>query len=159
VEEEEEKRYYVAPEIVEKLLDPSTFLEQIELYLRGYVVKKEPDGSLKLKKAGPPLLNPEGIQEIMKLMRMRLGEVYRHSDLDMEYIREETFFFNCNLAELLSIKGTDWKLKREFYQELIDYLVSSFEAILRMSLGARTLMNIFGIPMKKEEKPKFWIFG
>jgi hypothetical protein len=134
-------------------------LEQIELYLKGYILRRGPDGNLKPKKEGTALLNNEGIQEVMKLMRTRLGEVYRHSDLDMSFIREEIFFFNCNLAELLSIKGPEWGLKREFYQELIDFLVSAFESVLRMSLYARTLTNIFGLKPSEEKKPRFWIFG
>lgn len=122
-------------------------------------MRRGPDGNLKPKKEGSTLLSDEGIQEIMKLMRTRLGEIYRHSDLDMSFIRDEIFFFNCNLAELLSIKGSEWKLKREFYQELIDYLTSAFESVLRMSLYARTLTNIFGLRPTEEKKPRFWIFG
>lgn len=144
--------------MIEKLLDPQALLEQVEAYLRGEILVKDKDGNMKRLKKGKPLLNEKGIQEILKIMRMRLGEIYRISNLDMVFIREETYLFNLNIASILASKAESFDLDRAFYQELVDYLTSSFECIVRMSLNANTIKILVGIPTE-EKKVKPWMFG
>lgn len=89
---------------------------------------------------------------------MRLGEIYRITNLDMVFIREETYLFNLNIASILASKAEDFNLEKAFYQELIDYLASSFECIARMSLNANTVRILVGFPME-EKKVKPWMIG
>lgn len=134
-EEERAKGIIITPNILSKILDVQPFLEQIEYYLKGYVLRREGNQLVMKKPPGAkPRLSEEGIQEILKIMRMRLGEIYRLPNLDNNFVRWEVYFFNINIAELLARKAKDWNLDGEYYQETVDYLTSAFEAVLRMQL-------------------------
>lgn len=133
---EERPKIIITPDVFAKFIDPNPFLEQIEAYLRGEVLIRVADGFEK-KKIGRPRLSEEGIQEILKIMRMRLSEIYRMPELDSNFIRWETYFFNLNIAEILAKNARAWEMDGSYYQETCDFLVSAFEVVLRMQLLRR----------------------
>lgn len=151
-------------EFLQMLFNIDDLLERIEVFLRGEMLYKKEDGTYERKKIGEKLLNEQGIQEIMQIMRKRLDNViYSASNLDMDYIRMEVWFFNLNLAELAARRAKEWNLKKEHYQELIDHLVSSYESILRKALGALYLKVMFGVGIaeeqaKEKERKRFLFF-
>lgn len=135
----------ITPDILARFVDPNPFLEQVEAYLRGQILIRKADG-YERRQIGKPRMSEEGIQEVLKIMRMRLGEIYRMPNLDNSFIRWETYFFNLNLAELLAKKAKDWEMDGAYYQELVDFLVSSYEAVMRMALLHRFIV---------EKRPEF----
>lgn len=130
---EEPQKIVITPDVMAKLLDPQPFLEQIEAYMRGETLVREAEGYKRIK-VGKPLLNNEGIQEVLKIMRMRLNEIYRMSNPDNEFIRWEAFFFNSNMAGMIAKNANKWGLNKDYYQELVDSLVCCFIAVLNMKL-------------------------
>lgn len=157
-------RIIMPSEFLQLLFNIDDLLERIEAFLRGEVINKKIDGTYERRKIGKPLLNEQGIQEIMQIMRKRLDNIiYSASNVDIDYIRMETYFFNLNMIELIARKAKDWELEKDQYQELIDHIVSSYEAILRKAIGALYLKTMFGIGIaseqeKEKEKKRFFFF-
>lgn len=133
---EEPRMILITPDVLTKFLEPTPMLEQIEAYLRGETLQRKGD-SYVLKKTGKPLMKEEGIQEIMKVMRSRLSEIYRTAEIDNSFIAIETFNFNLNLIDLISKKAKEWELEPCYFHEVIDFLVSAFMAVLSMKLLRR----------------------
>jgi hypothetical protein len=156
--EEQPISFYTPPELFEKLVDVDTAIERIELLMKGYTLKKDVSGIYKTVKIGKPVLNEEGIQELVGIMRKRLDHILTATSiLDQRFIQLEVYFFNLNLIEILSKKGKEWGLDTAHFQELIDWLVQSYEAILRKGLGGAFLNKILVSPME-EKKEKRWFF-
>ena len=160
----EQGRKMIPVEAIDLLMNIDDLLERVEAYLNGEIIKRTQDGFLVKESYGKPLLNKDGIQEIMSIMRKRLDNIiYSTSNLDMDFVRTEVYYFNVNMAELIARKAKKWNLRREQYQELIDYLTSAFEAILRKGIGAlylRSILGGYGAPERKGEdrKKKFLFF-
>jgi hypothetical protein len=135
------------------LLDVDELLERLDAYLQGYVLKKDPGGKIKKIKVSEPLVNDVGRQEILQVVRKRIDQVlHATSILDLEFIREEVFYFNVNLIQLVSLNARRWDLKVEHFGELIDSIVVSVECVYRKALNGVLLNRIFGIPIKEEKK-------
>jgi len=166
VPERHDQQYIIPSEIVEMLTNIDVVLERIEAYLRGMTYFKNSEGVWETKKIGKMLLNEQGIQEIIQTMKKRLDAVlYSTTNIDLEFIKYEVWFFNLNLVELLAKKGKEWDLKKEYFQEMIDHLTSCYESILRKSLNAIYLQFISGSLAQKyaneneeKKKKKFFIF-
>ncbi|MEM2900641.1 MAG: hypothetical protein QXT63_07600 [Thermoplasmata archaeon] len=155
----ERPKVIVPADVLKMLLDVDELVNKIEAYLRGYVLEKNPDGTFSEKKIGEPLLNENGIQELLKIIRSRLDPaLYGTSNLDMSYIREEVRFFNDNLIQIIQMNEKNWELNVSHFQEIIDYIVSAFEATLRKGLNAEFMRSIFGTRAIIEEQ-KRKLFG
>ena len=134
-------------------MDIDETLERLDAYLRGYVLKKEPSGKIKKIKISEPLVNDIGRQEILQIVRKRADQVlHATSILDLDFIREEIFYFNVNLIQLVSLNARRWELKIEHFEELIDSIVVTVECVYRKALGGALLNRIFGIKIKEEKK-------
>jgi hypothetical protein len=116
-------------------------------------LKKDPSGKIKKIRISEPLVNDIGRQEILQVVRKRIDQVlHATSILDLAFIREETFYFNVNLIQLVSLNAKRWDLKVEHFTELVDSIVVSVECVYRKALNGALLNRIFGIPIKEEKK-------
>jgi len=147
-------------ETFERLTDIEALIDRIDAYLRGQTIYKDVDGLYKRRQIAKPFLSDEGIQEILKLMRMRLDPiVYSASVLDMAFIRTEVLIFNHEIALLLARKAKEWNLNWAYYNPIINYLVTALEAQYRKGLAGTFLRMAAGFPeQKKEEKRRFFFF-
>ncbi len=149
-EEKEERKeiYYINPyptNLLDAFFKMEDLLKRIETYLRGGYVKFKPDGSIEevIPTNAEPLLNDEGIRELMSIIRSRLDVVLNTSIIDETFIRDEVYFFNLNLIFILYKNAERWGLKKYKFIELIDFLVSAYEMALRRSLGGAFLKALF----------------
>ncbi len=159
--EEREERLAPSPEVILKLLDVDEYIQRIDAYLSGEVIKMTESGIIREKIEGArPLLNQKGRAELLQIMRARLDPViYSTSILDMDFIRDEVYFFNINLISLFLKKAEEWELDITKFSEIIDFLVSSYEAQLRKALGGqflRWILGVAGVVEKEQKKRRFW---
>jgi len=149
------------PELIETILDVEDLLDRIEVYLKGGKIEIKEGQKIKIiPQKEEWLLNEEGIKNILEIMRKRLDPIiYSTTSVNEEFIATEVYFFHLDLVRLLAKNAHKWKLKREKFHELCDFLVSAFEAILRKSLNAYLLSLLFGHPQRTERKGFFRIFG
>lgn len=157
-EEYTEERIFPPTETIKEILSVEDLLQEIEATLAGCRIKLKPNGEKVWEKIGKPRLNEIGRQEIMQIMRSRLSKIYKISILDESFIRLETFLFNIQLIHILSKKCKDWELDPVHFRELINWLVSAFEAIARMSLHGNTLRMAFGHTAIEEQRKGFFGF-
>jgi len=153
--QQQEPRVIISADALTKFFSIEDLLTRIEAYLKGQIIVKNAAGEEITTTLGKRIMNDEGIQEILQIMRKRLdGIVYSTSFLDLTYIQYEVFFFNLNLIELIAAKAKDWELDTSHYEELIDYLTSAYESILRKALGGQTLRIMFGLAMQPQQEKK-----
>jgi hypothetical protein len=147
-------------ETFERLTDIEALIDRIDAYLRGQTIFKDVDGMYKRRQISEPFLSDEGIQEILKLMRMRLDPIiYSASVLDMAFIRTEVLIFNQEIALLLARRAKEWNLNWAYYNSVINYLVTALEAQYRKGLAGTFLRMAAGFPeQRKEEKRRFFFF-
>uniref|UniRef100_A0A7V4KET7 Uncharacterized protein n=1 Tax=Fervidobacterium pennivorans TaxID=93466 RepID=A0A7V4KET7_FERPE len=125
--------------------------------MSGCVLRRKPNGKLEKVKVSNPLLNEKGRQEILMIIRKRVDQIiHSTSILDMAFVREEIFYFNINLINLISQNAEAWEFDVSHFNEFIDSLVVAVECIYRKALNGVFLNRIFGIPIEVQKERK-WI--
>jgi len=144
---------------LEKILDVEEILERLDAYMSGCVLKRKPSGELEKIKVSKPLLNEKGRQEILMIIRKRVDQIiHSTSILDMAFVREEIFYFNINLINLISQNVESWEFDTTHFNEFIDSLVVAVECIYRKALNGVFLNRLFGLPIQVEREKKWLPF-
>ena len=76
----------------------------------------------------------------------------------MAFVREEIFYFNINLINLISQNVEAWEFDVTHFNEFIDSLVVAVECIYRKALNGVFLNRLFGLPIQVEREKKWLPF-
>ena len=100
------------PDLIRYILSSERELEELEHNLKG-----ETRIGRKWVKTGRPLLNKDGIKDLLTFVAAHLSKTLRTSNLSEEDVRRIALEIRENFIDLLFLKWKQWDVKKEKLSE------------------------------------------
>lgn len=128
-------------------MDPSTILNDIEVYLKGYYIQtvlNEDTGKTEVMEVsvGEPLVNKRGVQKLMFWLKSKFNSI--NTQMNLSERQYWTFLKNSRiaLARDLMINLKEYGLKETNYSGIIDTVMEALQLYLTGTIGGFFMKNI-----------------
>lgn len=136
------------PRIIEKILDLSnTLLNQLEHDLRGEVIDLE---TAEWKQVKKPVMNKEGVDKLMSLLKIPLNPINSLSVYDDELINKKCRLFHLHISYLIKAHFMEWGIDIKDRSFIIHNIAGLYQSILLMSKNGKYLNSLSNTLQTKE---------
>jgi len=126
-------------------LDPSSIIENVELFLSGKKIVVEQDDAGKIAtrhlEIGKPKANSRGIQAILNRIQLVINPQAVQGNFSCDSPSLSTkyedyiYYIRCDFAETLMINLYEWDVEEEDYDDIIDSIMNLIEPFMTRLIG------------------------